>query len=192
MSATTDTPAQISTAPTTSARPPVAAPAASGVAVVLAVAVIGLGVVALRDVLIAAGAIAGVPWIVSALNYLDGLRVQNWTLVAGVGVAVLGVLLVGSAAKPRRRTHLPLSVPGTWITARDIARLASSSARSITGVAAASAGGSGRKITLTVTVMAGYDAALIKDAAHATVTKALAPMARLPRVRVRIKEVERL
>lgn len=192
MSAITDTMTKKPTAPTVSAKPPIAAPAATVVAVVLALAVIGVGIVAVRDVLVSAGLITGAPWIISVLNHLDGLTAQSWMLPAGVAVAVLGVLLVFAAVKPRRRSHLPLSAPDTWITARDVTRLTQSSVQALTGVAAATVGGSGRrKLKLTVTALAGYDTSAVQTAAHAAAAKVVAELARPPRVRVRIKELDR-
>lgn len=192
MSVNTDTVTENATAPTVSAKPPIAAPAATVVAVVLALAVIGVGIVAVRDVLVSAGVITGAPWIVSVLNHLDGLTAQSWMLPGGVAVAVLGVLLVFAAVKPRRRSHLPLSASDTWITARDVTRLTQSSVQALTGVAAATVGGSGRrKLTLTVTALAGYDTSAVQTAAHAAAAKVVAELARPPRVRVRIKELDR-
>lgn len=192
MSAATDSLTEKSTTPMVSARQPVAAPAATGVAVVLAVVLIGVGVVAVRDVLVSVGVITGAPWIVSVLNRLDGLTAQGWMLPAGVAVTVLGVLLVFTAVKPRRRSHLPLSASDTWITARDITRLTQSSVQALTGVAAATVGGSERrKLKLAVIALAGYDSSAVQAAAHAAATEVVAELARPPRVRVRIKELER-
>jgi uncharacterized protein DUF6286 len=183
---TANTPAQGPTmAP---AKPPVAAPAATGVTLAVALVLIALGVIAVRDVLLWAGAITGTPWIINALNYFDGLTRQTWMLPGGLAIALLGALMVLAAVKPRRRTHQPLSAADTWIPVRDITRLARGAAQALTGVGAVTATGSARKITLAVTPLAGYEVDTLRDTAHAVVTEALAPMARPPRVRIRIKE----
>lgn len=170
------------------AKPPLAAPAATGVAVVLALALIALGIVAARDALIAIGAISGSAWIAAALNFLDGLTAQTWMLPAGLATAVLGISVVFVAVKPRRRTHLALRVPDTWIRRRDIVQLARSAARAITGVSTVTAAGSARTITLAVTPLAGYDTTALKDTVRTAVDDALTELARPPRVRVRVKE----
>jgi uncharacterized protein DUF6286 len=172
------------------AKPPVGAPAATGVALASATALVALGVIAARDVLISAGAITGTPWIVNALDYVDGLTAQTWMTPAGVGVAVVGLLLMIAAVKPRRRTHRPLSAPDTWIAPRDVNRLARNAVEPLTGVASASVTGSVNKISLTLVPLAGYQRAALESAARTAVTEALAPMARPPRVRVRINERE--
>lgn len=170
------------------AKPPVAAPLASAIAVLLALVLTGVGAVAVRDVLLSAGLIAGSPWIVTALNHVDGLTGQAWMVPAGLAVSVLGCLLLFAAVKPRRRTHRPLHEPGTWITTKDCIRLAAAAADRVTGVAEAKASGSARKIALTVTPLAGYGAGALTDEVDAAVADALAPLARSPRVRTRIKE----
>ncbi|WP_137149520.1 DUF6286 domain-containing protein [Mycolicibacterium sp. CR10] len=175
-------------AATAPAKAPVAVPAASAVTLALALALTALGFVAARDVLLSAGAITGSPWIVNALNYLDGLTAQGWMVPAGIAAAVLGLLLVFAAVKPRRRTHQPLTTADAWITTRDLRRVARGAAVALTGVTAATVTGSARKITVAVTPVGGYDTAELTDAVNVAVTKALAPMARPPRVRIRIKE----
>jgi hypothetical protein len=157
----------------------------------LALVLIALGAVAARDVLVSSGAITGSPWIVAALNQLDGLTAQTWMSFAGIGVAALGVLLLLAAVKPRRRTHRPLIEADTWITPRDCIRVARLATESITGVAGATATGSHRRITLLVSSVSGYDSATVKVAVTTAASEALAPMARPPRVRVRIKEERR-
>jgi hypothetical protein len=180
------------TSPRVPAKPPVAAPAATVLAGLLALTSIAVGVIAARDVLIWTGAITGTPWIATALNVLDGLTAEWWMLPAGIAVAVLGLLLVFAAVKPRRRTHRPLQVPDTWITPRDVIRMTRGAGAAITGVATATATGSARRITLTIIPLAGYDAAAVKDAVGSAVAETLAALAQPPRVKIRIKERELL
>jgi hypothetical protein len=109
-------------------------------------------------------------------------------ITAGLGAAVVGLLLLFTAIKPRRRTHRPLAATGTWIKPRDIRRLARCAAEPVTGVAEAVATGSHRRITLTITTVGGFDVVALKDTVHAAVTEALTPLAKSPRVRIRTKE----
>lgn len=184
-----DAAAPAAPAATKAAKPPVAAPMASVCAVVVALALVAIGVVAARDALLSTGVITGSPWIVAGLTHLDGLTAQGWMLPAGVVVAVLGCVVLFAAMKPRRTTHQPLREPDIWITAKDCTRLSRAAAEAVTGVAAAAATGSGRrKVGLTVTPVAGYAAAECATAVKAAVDTALTPLARPPRVRVRINE----
>lgn len=170
------------------AKTPVAAPAATGVSVVLAVGVIALGIVAIRDALIDGGAIAGTPWIAPALGHLDGLTAQTWMLPAGLAVAVVGALLIIAALKPRKRTHQPLKTQDTWIAGRDISRVARGAATNVTGIAAATVSGSARQLTVEVTPLAGFDSTGLAETVRTNVSHALAPLVTVPRIKTRIKE----
>lgn len=171
-------------------KPPVAAPIATVFAGLLALVCIACGVVAARDVLIWTGAVTGKPWISVALDLLDGLTPQGWMLPAGVAVAVLGLLLVIAAVTPRRRTHCPVQAPDTWITPRDVIRVTLGASRAVTGVGAATASGSARRITLTITPLAGYDSGAVTSAVEAVVAESLAALERPPRVKIRIDHRE--
>ncbi len=172
------------------AKPPVAAPVASGLAVSFAIAMIALGLVAGRDVLVWTGAIRGSGWISGAVKAVDGLAAQWWMLPGGIAVAVVGLLIVIAAVKPRRRTHRPLTAPDTWIRPRDIIRLTASACQAITGVANANASGSARRIAVSITPLAGYDVRALNDAAHTVVAGILAELARPPRLKIHVKEQE--
>ena len=170
------------------AKAPLAAPAATSVSVVLALVLIGAGVVAGRDALIDFGAIAGTPWIAAGLKAIDGLTAQTWMLPVGIAVAIIGLLLLVAAVKPRKRTHVPTTAPGVWITPRDVRRVARTAALSLTGVAAATAGGSARSLTLSITPVGGYDASELDSAVRSAVTDALSGLANPPRLKTRLKK----
>ncbi len=168
------------------AKAPLAAPAASAMSVVLAIALIAAGIVAGRDAFIGIGVVTGSPWIGGGLKLLDGLTAQAWMLPAGIAVALLGLLLVVAAIKPRRRTHRPTTVPNAWITPRDIRRIAAGAALSVTGVADATATGSARSLSITITAVSGYDTGQLVDAVRSAVTTALTPLASPPRLKTRV------
>ena len=177
----------VTTAP--AAKVPVATPAASGVAVALAVAVVAFGTVLGRDALIDGGAITGTPWITPAWRFFDGLTAQSWMIAAGLALAALGGVLVIVALMPRTRTHRPLAAaPDTWIATRDIRRVARGAATEVTGVGAATSTGSSRRVTVTVIPLAGFDTADLTKAVQSNVSQALAPLANAPRVTTRIRE----
>ena len=169
------------------AKAPLAAPAATPTAVVLALVLIGAGVVIGRDALIDVGAIAGSPWITAGLKAIDGLTARAWMLPAGIVIAIVGLLLLVAAVKPRKRTHVPTTAPGAWITPRDVRRVARSAALSLTGVAAATVGGSARSLTLSITPVGGYDASQLDAAVRSAVIDALSSLANPPRLKTRLK-----
>ena len=166
---------------------PLAPPAATGVAIALALSLIALGVVAGRDALLDSGLISGSPWITGALRAADGWAQQAWMLPVTVVVAITGAWLVWIAIKPRRRTHLPLQATGTWIARRDVAHLVQAAAERTTGVASASANGSGRSITINVSLLAGFDAQEVEITVTNTVAQELSPLSKPPRVKMRMR-----
>ncbi|CAN5338320.1 hypothetical protein BH11ACT6_BH11ACT6_00160 [soil metagenome] len=173
--------------PTESAKAPLAPPAATGTAIVLAAGLIALGVVAGREALLDSGLINGTPWITTALDAADGATAPPWLLPAGVVVAVVGVLLVWAAIKPRKRTHRPLRVADTWISRGDVARVARVAAERNTGVSSVSTSGAGRSLTLTVVPLAGFDTEEVEQSVKAEVTQALSSLTTPPRLKLRIK-----
>lgn len=77
---------------------------ASIAAVPLLLAVLALGVIALRDTAVSFGWIAGSRWL-DAVSGVADVRWQWWTWPASVGAVVVGLALVVTALKPRRRSH---------------------------------------------------------------------------------------
>jgi Family of unknown function (DUF6286) len=169
-------------------KPPLAAPSATTASVVMALILIAAGVIVGRDALIGVGVVAGSPWITACLEFLDGLNAQSWMLPAGIATAVVGLVLLVAAVKPRRRTHRATKAPGAWIAPRDIRRISRGALLSLTGVAEATAGGSANTLTLTITPVAGYDASQLDSAVRATLTETLEPLVTPPRIKTRFKE----
>ncbi|MEH3129110.1 MAG: hypothetical protein PGN27_04005 [Mycolicibacterium neoaurum] len=71
--------------------------------VIVAVLLMALGAMAIRDALTPED-----PWIAPALSALAGVRWQWWTSPAAVMAALIGALLLITAVKPRKRTHEPV------------------------------------------------------------------------------------
>lgn len=105
---------------------PKAAPRASAVAVVLALALCVVGVVLGRDASIEFGLVDGAPWIAPAIDWLLGVTVLGAMLPIGIVAAVIGLVLLVCAVLPRSRTHRPSGSDGVWI-AKGSARVRSSS-----------------------------------------------------------------
>ncbi|MEZ0447695.1 DUF6286 domain-containing protein [Cellulomonas sp. ICMP 17802] len=142
--------------------------------IALAVLLVALGVLVVRDALVAAGRLDGEPWIAPVVDGLDGTEPSALVTVVGVVVALLGLWLVVLALGRRVRTRLAVtSSTGTTIGIADAARLAASAADDVDLVLSARASASRRSVTVTVTTLEGDDVA---DDVRAAVTDRLAPL----------------
>jgi len=142
--------------------------------IALAVLLVALGVVVLREALVAAGRVDGEPWIAPVLDSLDGVVPSVLVSVVGVVVALLGLWLVVVALGRRVRTRLDVtSSTGTTLGLNDAARLAASAADEVDRVLSARAAATRRSVTVTVTTLEGDD---VTDAVRAAVTERLAPL----------------
>lgn len=97
---------------------PKAAPRATPIAVLLALALCVLGVVLGRDALIEFGAISGTAWISSVIDTLVDSTVASALLPIGIAIAVLGLILVVLALLPRQKTHRLSASEGVWLGRR--------------------------------------------------------------------------
>jgi hypothetical protein len=125
---------------TATVSPPKGRPAASGLALVLGVALIGVGVVAVHDLAVDRGWATGSSWTGSALDSLDGLTAGAGVVAAGIALALVGLLVLVAAVKPAPRTHL--ATPGEadlWVTAAAVRALAVGAAEDTAGVESARA-----------------------------------------------------
>ena len=150
--------------------------------IALAVLVVAVGVLVVREALVAAGTIDGEPWIAPALDRLDGVAPSALVTVVGVLLALLGLWFVVIAVGRRVRTRLAVtSSAGTTIGIADAARLAAAAADDVDRVLSARATATRRSVTVTVTTLEGDDVA---DAVRAAVTARLAPLVQPLSVRV--------
>lgn len=172
------------------ARKPVAAPAAAPVAVVLALALLALGVLGLLDGLGGLGVLDGPRVVTDAATALDGTRARTWMLVAGIGAALLGLLLLAAALKWRRRTGIQLSsAVSLWTRPGDVARIASDAAAADPDVLQATSVASRKKVK--VTVQCTEQGAELTSRVKTAVQERLAPLAGSISVSVRARgEVE--
>jgi hypothetical protein len=164
--------------------PPASQPTRSGpvgiVGPILAVLLIALGVVLLRDALVAAGVLAGAAWIPAALGPLDGVRPGPSFLIGGIVAALLGLWLIFTAVRPRVRSGVKVaSRTGIFLGTGDVARLASAAAEDVGGVISASTVATRRKVSTTVRTTGGPGiAAAVRDAVTDRLTD-LEPPARV-------------
>lgn len=108
------------------------------VAALLALLLIGLAVVAVRDLLISQGWATGSPVAPALVDGSDGLRSSVGLAVAGGVVALIGLVIVWLALKPGRRTHLRASGDADlWLSPGAVAALAQETADRLPGVMSA-------------------------------------------------------
>ncbi|MBO9553230.1 hypothetical protein [Cellulomonas sp.] len=157
--------------------------------IVLAVLVVTLGVLCVREALVADARIDGRPWLAPAVDGLDGLGPSVALAATGVVVALVGLWLVLQAFGRRRRTRLPVSVPGsaagaptgTTIGVVDAARLARVAALDVDDVLDARATANRRTVTVTVTVPPGVQ---VDAPVRTAVAAQLAPLSTPPSIKV--------
>ncbi|ULE31868.1 DUF6286 domain-containing protein [Mycobacterium sp. IDR2000157661] len=165
---------------------PVAPAGASYLGALCAIGLIALGVVGIRDGIVAAGWIDGRLWTRMAVDWIDGQTFQSWMVPVGIITALLGVLCVVLALKPRRKRAVALSARSSvYLELSDAARVAAIAARSVPGVVDANARARRRQITVRARTT-GADPAEQRTAVSSAVTDALAPLAKPPRVKVRV------
>ncbi|GEK22028.1 DUF6286 domain-containing protein [Cellulomonas xylanilytica] len=142
--------------------------------IALAVLLVVVGVLVLREALVAAGQVDGSPWVAPAVDRLDGLVPSAVVTAVGVVVALLGLWLVVVALGRRVRTRLDVrSSTGTTLGTGDAARLAASAADDVDRVLSARASATRRAVTVTVSTLEGDD---VTAAVRAAVTERLEPL----------------
>lgn len=167
------------------ALPPRTRTATAWIGLVLAVLLVALGLVLAHDALVRLDVLGGRDWITSAADAAGTVTPGPGVAVVGGLVALLGLLLLVGALRPRRRRGAPVSDGnGQYLLPVDVARLASAAARRVDGVLDASTTATAGTVTVTArTTGSGATAAAVQDA----VRDALAVLERTPRVRVRAR-----
>jgi hypothetical protein len=165
-------------------RAPVAAPAAATVGVLLALLLLGAGVVGVRDGAVGAGWLHGAYWTRSVAQHIDGLTAQVWMIPVGVVLALVGLWWVLAALKPRRRTALALQArSAVWIRHRDLAHLLAATAEQVPGVTHTSASANPRRVSVTVDTTS-TDTTTVRTEVTDAVTTRTETLASTPRVKV--------
>ena len=170
------------------ARGPVAPPAAGYVGSLIALLLLALGVVALRDGAVAAGWLRGRPFLTTAIGWVDGLGFDWWMIPAGIAAIAIGAWWVYAALRPRRHTAVAVTARSSvWIGPADLARLASSAAETVPGVIDARSSATLRKIVVTATTTVGDAGSGFAAAVETAVRDATAVSSSPPTVRVRMR-----
>lgn len=168
---------------------PSRSPAAVVTGTLIGVGLLALTAVAIREIVVRAGWVDGGQWSVSAARWIGEIRWQDWMWGAAFACLALGLLLLWTALRPRRRTHVAIAGHGSiWTRRVDVARRCSAAASSIPGVAHASTTIGRRKAGCTVqTTRDPADRDLIQK----TVEDVVAVMSSPPRVKIRVRDARR-
>lgn len=123
-------------------------------------------------------------WLRPVFDTVARARFESWMLPAGVAVAIVGIVFIVVALKPRPKTHVALAAgPNFWIRNLDIARLCTSTAERVPGVARATTYASPR--TITVTVSGGERHDDLAERVHAAVSPIVDHLAASRRLQVK-------
>ena len=170
--------------PLAAAKAPVGPGKITAVGVVLALGLLGLGVIALHDALIPSGLVADRSWIDSALTTLDGSQPAPWMVPAGLLVVIVGVWALVTALRPRPSTAIALTAhTGVYLRPRDVARIARTATENVDGVTSATANATRRTVTVSVRAFAPER---IGADVQRVVAHALDALAAAPKIRVRV------
>ena len=141
------------------AKAPVGVGSAPLVAQLLALVLVVLGVVLVREALVLAGAVAGSAWTTSIIDSVDGTRLTDpLVLVAGIVLAVVGLLLlpVGLLRRPRRSVALEAQT-GVYLRTKDLAKVAKSAVEGADAVTDVAVEASRRALKVRASTVAGKD-----------------------------------
>ncbi|AKK02261.1 DUF6286 domain-containing protein [Corynebacterium epidermidicanis] len=131
---------------------PKAQPAARAVALLLAVALLGVVVVVGRELWTMRTGSQLQSWLEPIFETIGTARYQPWMFPAGLFAIALGLCLIVVAFLPRRATHRQLrSSARIWVRPVDIARLCTAHAQRVPGVLRASTFATPRAINISVT-----------------------------------------
>ena len=183
------TPAADSAALPPAGHPPSALPAAAPAGVFLALVLLSLGLVALRDTAVALQWLQGTPWIDTVIHRIDGLRF-TWSMIpAGIAALAAGIALVISALRPRRTTVLAVTAASSvWISPWELAAVASYAANTVPGVFGARTAATRRALTVSARVTDATTAPAKATDVEAAVRAATRILASPPKVTVHIRK----
>ncbi|MGJ9423070.1 DUF6286 domain-containing protein [Aeromicrobium sp. CF3.5] len=138
------------------AKEPVGTGSAPLFAQLIALLLIGVGVVAVQHLLVTQGAISGASWLGSVVDAADGVQGSSpAVLTVGIVAVVLGVLLLPVVFKPRPRTSLTLAAStGVHLTPKDVARIVASAVDDADSITDVSVTATRRKVRVRATTVA--------------------------------------
>ncbi|MEP6526850.1 MAG: DUF6286 domain-containing protein [Nocardioidaceae bacterium] len=155
--------------------------------VLWALTLIGLGGVAVRDVLVDIGVISGRRYVDETLTYLDNRTSADWMVAAGIAAALVGLWLVTLALRPRRRKELSVKAQtGVFLTTASVRRIAQAASSDVDGIDTSSVAASRSKVTIDVTTLTA-DPAEARSRVEEAVQRALSALIKPPTVNVNVR-----
>lgn len=173
----------------TAARPPVGTGSSPLFGLLLALALIALGVVGVQEALVRSGASSRTSWTSSALAWLDGVRSADWMLAVFAAAVLAGVLLLLVVLRRRPRKTLSLRAgTGVFLRTRDLSRLAESLVDGTAGVIDVNASATRRRLRVSVTTVEPEEHnATLTDIVRERLAPCLDALAQAPRATVSIR-----
>lgn len=168
------------------AKQPVGTGQAAWIGQLVAVVLIVVGVIGIREAVLAAGWTSGSSWAASLARRADhGYGHSVWLVPIGIVAVVLGVWLVIVAVRPRPKKTLALaSGTGVFLTRRGIQNLVLRCADDVDGVTAAQVDATRRKVVVRVTAT---DPGSVGAAVRVAVTERLQALTNPPAVSVKTR-----
>jgi len=168
------------------AKAPVGSGAISVVGLVLALLLTAAGLVAIRDALVRSGLLAGQLWTEQTLRALDGLSAAGWMVPVGAALILLGLWLLLTVLRPRRRTAISVtSSTGVFLRLRDVAWLAERAAEQVDGVLVARARATRRAVTVRVR---STGSSAVTEGVRSAVSGRLSALDQIPTVKVHLEK----
>lgn len=176
-----------------SAMPPAKTPRRTGgiasLGILLALVLAAGGALAVRDALVYGGVLGGTPFLHSLAKAVESLRPEVWVLVAGILLALLGLLLLVRALRPSPpKVTAVRADTGVYLRPRDVSRLAETAAESVDGVLAVHVSATPRRVGVDVRSTGDPGVA---DRVREAVAVRLEPLENQPAVRVRTERPSR-
>ncbi|RYI99195.1 MAG: hypothetical protein EON52_26450, partial [Actinomycetales bacterium] len=155
---TTPTP-DAASGPLRAGKAPVGTGASPLVAQLFALALIALAAVAVQHLLVLTGTASGTSWLASTVESADGIAGDSpVVLIVGIVAAVLGILLLPIALKPRPRKGIALATTtGAHLRRQDLRRIVESAVEGTDAVTDVDVTVTRRRIRVTATSVATKD-----------------------------------
>lgn len=127
-------------------RDPIGGHRAVVIGAVMALLLVAIAVLAVRDLVVAQGWATGQPWVPQVVSDLDGLTPSPTVLAVATLVALVGLALVLAAVLPAPRRHVRAEGPDQlWTTPTAVATAAAASVDRTPGVLSARVASASRK-----------------------------------------------
>lgn len=169
------------------AKPPVGAGGVSFIGALLSIAITALGVVAVRDALIAWNFVDGDPWVSPVISGELTIEVGTWLLVLAIVVALVGLYLLSSSLRPRPKRAVALeSETSVFVPTRGLSAIAINAAEDVDGVMSASATSSRNKVRVRATTT--NATSQLKDQVRTAVEERFTSLSSKPKVVVSVKQ----